>query len=68
MGNSSSSSTSNVWGKQNPSMSCCGGGGCRSITGTPTCYCGEKYVLRTVKTTQREKISGVPNFKVMLFC
>jgi len=44
-----SSCTCNVWGMQNPNVSCCGGGGCRSIGVTPICYYGEKLVLRTVK-------------------
>ncbi|QCD90077.1 hypothetical protein DEO72_LG4g1031 [Vigna unguiculata] len=80
MGNSSSSSTSNVWGKQNPSMSCCGGGGCRSITGTPTCYCGEKIEERGSTSTvviedkgcgdvkNEEKVSGSVKIEERVVC
>ena len=68
--NCSSYSSSNVWGKHNPSVNFCSGGGCRSITVTPTCYCGDKSMLRTAKTTKNKgkRFWGCPNFKVMLIC
>jgi len=50
--NSCSSFTCNGWGKKNPSVSSRGARGSRSLGLQPICYCGEKSVLRTVKTAK----------------
>ena len=65
LGKSSSSSTCNVSGVQNPSVSCCGGGECMCMAVTPTCYCGEKSMLRTTRIAENrgKKMLGLPKLQ-----
>jgi len=40
---------------KNPSVSSCGAGGSRSLGLPPIYYCGEKSVLRTMKTAKNKE-------------
>jgi len=64
-----SCSSSDLGGKQKSNVNFCNAGGCRSSNVTPSCYCGDKAVLRTARTTKNKgkRFWGCPNFKVMLF-
>jgi len=68
-GSCGSCSSLNLGGKQNSSVNFCSASGCRSVNITPSCYCGDKVVLRTTKTAKNKgkRFWGCPNFKVMLF-
>jgi len=58
LGQSSTSSTCNVSRMQNPSVSCCGGGGCISMVVAHLLLWGEMCVENCEE--QRKKILGLP--------
>ncbi|QCE11032.1 hypothetical protein DEO72_LG10g2265 [Vigna unguiculata] len=64
-GSCGSCSSLNLGGKQNSSVNFCSASGCRSVNITPSCYCGDKVVLRTTKTAKNKgkRFWGCPNFK-----